>query len=164
MAEEGAADDGILAPRLGLVLVPEVGDQHRLRYAGLPVRYEWAREYRGCALVVYGHTPVPDPEWLNNTIDIDTGYVFGGRLTALRYPERELVTVPAAQVYCEPARPLNYRAAALLPAVTLNEGDLSAQQQHDDLLDIRDVTGSSSRPACCVGSRFGKKMPWPLWR
>ncbi len=108
---------------------------------GLPVRYEWAREYRGRALVVYGHTPVPDPEWLNNTIDIDTGCVFGGRLTALRYPERELVTVPAAQVYCEPVRPLNYRAAALLPAVTLNEGDLSAQQQHDDLLDIRDVMG-----------------------
>ncbi|OWP61712.1 polynucleotide kinase-phosphatase [Hymenobacter amundsenii] len=108
---------------------------------GLPVRYEWAREYRGRALVVYGHTPVPDPEWLNNTIDIDTGCVFGGRLTALRYPERELVTVPAAQVYCEPARPLNYRAAALQPEVLAGEGDLSGQQQHDDLLDIRDVTG-----------------------
>ncbi|NVO29696.1 polynucleotide kinase-phosphatase [Hymenobacter lapidiphilus] len=108
---------------------------------GLPVRYEWAREYRGRALVVYGHTPVPDAEWLNNTIDIDTGCVFGGRLTALRYPERELVTVPAAQVYCEPARPLNYRAAALQPEALAGEGDLSAQQQHDDLLDIRDVTG-----------------------
>ncbi|HEX8326223.1 MAG TPA: AAA family ATPase, partial [Hymenobacter sp.] len=77
---------------------------------GLPVRYEWAREYRGRALVAFGHTPVPDAEWLNNTIDLDTGCVFGGRLTALRYPERELVAVPAAQVYCEPARPLNYRS------------------------------------------------------
>ena len=64
---------------------------------GLPVRYNWAAEYRGAAMVVYGHTPVPEPEWLNRTINIDTGCVFGGRLTALRYPERELVSVPAAR-------------------------------------------------------------------
>ena len=62
---------------------------------GLPVRYNWAAEYRGSAMVVYGHTPVPEPEWLNGTINIDTGCVFGGKLTALRYPERELVAVPA---------------------------------------------------------------------
>ena len=72
---------------------------------GLPVRYNWAAEYRGAAMVVYGHTPVPEPEWLNRTINIDTGCVFGGKLTALRYPEREFVSVPAARTYCEPARP-----------------------------------------------------------
>jgi protein phosphatase len=53
---------------------------------GLPVRYNWASDYRGRATVVYGHTPIPEPEWLNHTINIDTGCVFGGRLTALRYP------------------------------------------------------------------------------
>jgi len=104
---------------------------------GLPVRYHWASEYRGRAMVVYGHTPVPEPEWLNNTIDIDTGCVFGGRLTALRYPERALVSVPAAQVYSEPSRPLHYNPHQ--PAGT--ESLATAQQQHDDLLDIRDVTG-----------------------
>ncbi|WP_329083975.1 polynucleotide kinase-phosphatase [Streptosporangium sp. NBC_01469] len=73
---------------------------------GLPVRYPWAREYRGRAMVVYGHTPVPEPEWINNTICLDTGVVFGGRLTALRYPEREIVSVPAERVWYEPVKPL----------------------------------------------------------
>jgi Calcineurin-like phosphoesterase len=73
---------------------------------GLPVRLPWARDYRGSATVVYGHTPVATAEWLNNTICIDTGCVFGGSLTALRYPERELVSVPAARTYFAPARPL----------------------------------------------------------
>ncbi|MBB2911813.1 putative kinase [Streptosporangium becharense] len=73
---------------------------------GLPVRYPWAREYRGRAMVVYGHTPIAEPEWINNTICLDTGAVFGGRLTALRYPERELVSVPAERVWYEPSRPL----------------------------------------------------------
>lgn len=74
---------------------------------GLPVRLNWAADYRGKAMVVYGHTAVPQPEWVNNTIDVDTGCVFGGRLTALRYPEKELVSVPAAQVYYAPAHPLS---------------------------------------------------------
>jgi protein phosphatase len=73
---------------------------------GLPVRYPWAEDYRGDAAVVYGHTPVPDATWLNRTICIDTGCVFGGQLTALRYPERELVSVDARETYWEPARPL----------------------------------------------------------
>ncbi|MCC9705071.1 polynucleotide kinase-phosphatase [Streptomyces sp. MNU76] len=73
---------------------------------GLPVRYPWAQDYRGRAAVVYGHTPVPTATWLNNTICLDTGAVFGGRLTALRWPERELVDVPAEKVWYEPARPL----------------------------------------------------------
>ncbi|MFF7712177.1 polynucleotide kinase-phosphatase [Streptomyces sp. NPDC087659] len=73
---------------------------------GLPVRYPWAEDYRGRAAVVYGHTPVPTASWVNNTICLDTGAVFGGKLTALRWPERELVDVPAEQVWYEPARPL----------------------------------------------------------
>jgi protein phosphatase len=100
---------------------------------GLPVRYNWAAEYRGKAMVVYGHTPVAEPEWLNRTINIDTGCVFGGKLTALCYPERELVSVPALRTYYESTKPF------------LKEEDgapaLTAQQQQDELLDIEDVLG-----------------------
>ncbi|MFI9773221.1 polynucleotide kinase-phosphatase [Streptomyces sp. NPDC051956] len=77
---------------------------------GLPVRYPWAEDYRGSAAVVYGHTPVPQATWLNNTICLDTGAVFGGKLTALRWPERELVDVPAERVWYEPSRPLRTEA------------------------------------------------------
>ena len=79
---------------------------------GLPVRYPWAKDYRGRAMVLYGHTPIPEPEWVNNTLCLDTGCVFGGRLTALRYPEKELVSVPAEQVWFESAKPFPRAAPA----------------------------------------------------
>ncbi len=94
---------------------------------GLPVRYRWAQDYRGSAMVVYGHTPVPEPVWLNHTICVDTGCVFGGRLTALRYPERTLVSVRARRTYYEPARPV-------APA----DGEGGAD---DGGLDLEDVMG-----------------------
>ncbi len=70
------------------------------------MRLDWAASYHGEALVVYGHTPALHPEWVNRTLCIDTGCVFGGALTALRYPEMELVSVPALKTYAEPKRPL----------------------------------------------------------
>lgn len=97
---------------------------------GLPVRYNWAKDYKGKAMVVYGHTPIPETEWLNNTLNIDTGCVFGGKLTALRYPEKVIVSVPAREVYYEPIRPFH----------PIKE-KLSAQQEFDDLLDIDIIHG-----------------------
>lgn len=70
---------------------------------GLPVRLDWAADYAGEAMIVYGHTPIPRLRWVNNTINIDTGCVFGGSLTALRYPEKELLSVPAHSAYAERA-------------------------------------------------------------
>ncbi|WP_151526787.1 polynucleotide kinase-phosphatase [Serinicoccus kebangsaanensis] len=90
---------------------------------GLPVRYPWAQEYRGEAMVVYGHTPVPEAEWVNNTICLDTGVVFGGALTALRYPERQIVSVPAEQQWYEPVRPLTPAVGDREPKV-LRIGDV----------------------------------------
>lgn len=89
---------------------------------GLPVRLEWAKDYRGRADVVFGHTPMAEAEWLNNTMCIDTGCVFGGKLTALRWPERETVSVPARRQYAVPAKSLD------------GGRSLTAQQDHDQLL------------------------------
>ncbi|MDQ6944447.1 MAG: polynucleotide kinase-phosphatase, partial [Candidatus Eremiobacteraeota bacterium] len=100
---------------------------------GLPVRFDWASEYRGNAVVVYGHTPVPRAEWVNKTICVDTGCVYGGALTALRYPELETVSVDAERVYVEPVRPLAPEPETVAPA--------TAQQSADDVLDIDDVAG-----------------------
>jgi len=100
---------------------------------GLPVRYNWAAEYRGRAMVVYGHTPVPQADWLNRTINIDTGCVFGGSLTALRYPEKELISVTARATYAQPVKPL--------PSAIGAAAVLTPQQAQDDLLDLDDVIG-----------------------
>ncbi|MFT4412477.1 bis(5'-nucleosyl)-tetraphosphatase PrpE [Fredinandcohnia humi] len=68
---------------------------------GTPERRDWAKKYTGSAWIVYGHTPVKEPRTINNTINIDTGAVFGGKLTALRYPEIETVSVPSSMPYVE---------------------------------------------------------------
>jgi protein phosphatase len=138
---------------------------------GLPVRYNWAAEYRGSAMVVYGHTPVPEPEWLNRTVNIDTGCVFGGKLTALRYPEKEFVSVPAARTYCEPARPFI--------APDQQAPRLAAQQVHDEVLDADDVLGkriittrlrgsvtireANATAALEVMSRFAANPKWLIY-
>ncbi|MGI9424664.1 MAG: metallophosphoesterase [Hyphomicrobiaceae bacterium] len=75
---------------------------------GLPVRYHWALEYGGDPAILYGHTPVPEAEWVNNTLCLDTGCVFGGQLTALRWPEREIVSVPARKAYVQRFRPFGH--------------------------------------------------------
>ncbi|GAA0940888.1 polynucleotide kinase-phosphatase [Actinocorallia libanotica] len=108
---------------------------------GLPVRYPWAGEYRGEAMVVYGHTPVPGPEWTNNTLCVDTGVVFGGRLTALRYPEKELVSVPAERVWYEPVKPF--------PAAE-KEAPEGAHRELDTLR-VTDVLGSGGVETALLG-------------
>ncbi|HEU5391977.1 MAG TPA: polynucleotide kinase-phosphatase, partial [Streptosporangiaceae bacterium] len=136
---------------------------------GLPVRYPWAADYRGRAVVVYGHTPVPAAEWLNNTLCVDTGCVFGGRLTALNYPERGTVSVPAHRVYHPPAKPF--------PAASPPGSDVGRREP--DLLDIEDVSGSRvietaylprvgvrdahAAAALEVMSRFGLDPHWLLY-
>ncbi|MER5949053.1 polynucleotide kinase-phosphatase [Streptomyces sp. NPDC001904] len=122
---------------------------------GLPVRYPWAEDYRGRAAVVYGHTPVPTATWLNNTICLDTGAVFGGRLTALRWPERELVDVPAERVWYEPARPLATEAPGGHEGRPLDLADVrgrrTVETRHGGRITVREENAAA---ALEVMSRF----------
>ncbi|MGO4889371.1 bis(5'-nucleosyl)-tetraphosphatase PrpE [Anaerobacillus sp. MEB173] len=68
---------------------------------GSPVRRDWAKNYHGKPFIVYGHTPVTLPRQVNNTMNIDTGCVFGGKLTALQYPEMETVSVSSSMPFVE---------------------------------------------------------------
>ncbi|NUL49159.1 polynucleotide kinase-phosphatase [Cellulosimicrobium funkei] len=101
---------------------------------GLPVRRPWAEAYRGKAMVLYGHVPTLEAEWVNGTMCLDTGCVFGGKLSALRYPEREVVDVPAEKVWYEPAKPLGGRETGGDPST-------AATRRDPGLLRIDDVLG-----------------------
>ncbi|MFE6761795.1 polynucleotide kinase-phosphatase [Streptomyces sp. NPDC057689] len=122
---------------------------------GLPVRYPWAEDYRGRAAVVYGHTPVPSTSWINNTICLDTGAVFGGRMTALRWPERELVDVPAEQVWYEPVKPLSTEAPGGREGRPLDLDDVQGRRivetRHMGRLAVREENAAA---ALEVMSRF----------
>ena len=109
---------------------------------GLPERLDWAREYKGKSAVVYGHTPVPRATWLNNTLNLDTGCVFGGSLTALRWPERAIVSVPARREYAESVRPIWTQNTELTP-----------QQRQDEVLDIGDYLGKR-----LIETRLGRNI------
>jgi len=95
LREECHGQDGPRARAFGLYGEP-TGQVDEL---GFPIRKDWAADYAGEALVAYGHTPVEEARWSNNTVNLDTGCVYGGKLSALRYPERELVEVPARRLY-----------------------------------------------------------------
>ncbi len=99
---------------------------------GLPVRRIWAADYRGDPYILYGHVAVRKAEWLNRTLDLDTGCVFGGSLTAMRYPEMELVTIPARRKYVGRAQSVSTHGES---------PDLTLQQRHDEILRYEDVSG-----------------------
>jgi protein phosphatase len=70
----------------------------------MPIRHDWAAERENGddgPLICYGHTPQDEIVFVNNTVNLDGGCVFGGFLAALRFPERERVTVPAERAYAQ---------------------------------------------------------------
>ena len=72
------------------------GEKHE---DGSPVRKDWALEYKGNAYIIYGHTPVKEVRKVGNTYNIDTGAVFGGKLSSLRYPELDILSVSSTMPY-----------------------------------------------------------------
>ena len=129
---------------------------------GLPVRLPWANEYRGKATVVYGHTPAPDVASINNTYCIDTGCVFGGKLTAFRYPEKETVQVDAEQEYYAPVKPLLDKRA--VENDVLNIDDVLGQKYLATRLrrSIK-INAENSAAALEVMSRFAADPHWLIY-
>ncbi|WP_086826507.1 polynucleotide kinase-phosphatase [Allokutzneria sp. NRRL B-24872] len=146
---------------------------------GLPVRYPWAVDYRGKAMVLYGHVPTPEVEWINNTMCLDTGCVFGGKLTALRYPEKEVVSVPAEKVWYEPTKPFPASTGSMLDPASGSSVDVAPARRDPDALDVTDVLGKrvvetahhgrisvseeSAAGALEVMSRFAMEPRWLLY-
>jgi polynucleotide kinase-phosphatase len=128
---------------------------------GLPVRHPWANEYRGDAAVLYGHTPVTEVAWINNTACLDTGCVFGGALSAMRYPEREVVQVQALKQYCEPGRPLQSpRGPEREPGVLSMEDISGAQFLKAEGLGTVKINEAQAAGALETMSRFAIDPRW----
>ncbi len=130
---------------------------------GLPQRVDWSRDYRGRASVVYGHTPVVASEWVNNTINIDTGCVFGGKLTALRYPERELVSVDAVKTHYEPVKPPIDRGSSERGEGILDLKDVLAGGVQTRLRGRVAIREDNSAAALEVMSRFAIDPRWLVY-
>ncbi|MCH9806651.1 MAG: polynucleotide kinase-phosphatase [Alphaproteobacteria bacterium] len=128
---------------------------------GLPVRLEWARDYRGRAAVVFGHTPTREAQWLNGTLCIDTGCVFGGTLTALRWPEKELVALPALKEYAEPARPLDTDTGAFGDGQLIYFDELIGKQRIETRFKSTIIVPEQNAAAALeITSRFGIDPRW----
>ena len=133
---------------------------------GLPVRYNWAQNYHGNTKIVYGHTPVAEPAWYNNTINLDTGCAFGGALTALRYPEDQIVSVPAVRVHYESHKPLPTIEESPKPGrqpdhfrLNLNE-TTSAQTVRTELAGTVTISPEHTAAALEIMSRFAADPRW----
>lgn len=129
---------------------------------GLPVRLDWAADYRGRATVVYGHIPQTEVQAVNGTYCIDTGCVFGGSLTAFRYPERECVSIKALHQYYEPAKPIT--KAKSEPDDMLTLGDISGKLYlNTKLMPNIFVHENNSAAALEIMSRFAADPHWLIY-
>ncbi|HUQ60936.1 polynucleotide kinase-phosphatase [Lentzea sp.] len=121
---------------------------------GLPVRLPWANDYRGAAMVLYGHVLVPEAEWVNNTMCLETGVVFGGKLTALRYPSREIVSVKAHQTWYENSSPFPPGAVERAPDVLALTDVTGLRRIETSVMGAVTIRAEQSASALEVMSRF----------
>lgn len=129
---------------------------------GFPVRLDWAADYRGRATVVYGHIAAKEVKTLNGTFCIDTGCVFGGKLTAFRYPERETMSVDALQQYYEPAKPLDVPEDDMGDMLTV--GDFNHKLHiTTELIPSIDIHENNSAAALEIMSRYAADPHWLIY-
>ncbi|GGJ19260.1 polynucleotide kinase-phosphatase [Deinococcus roseus] len=131
---------------------------------GLPIRLDWAKDYRGKARVIYGHVPVQKAQWVNNTIDLDTGCVFGGKLTALQYPELTLAEVAAHKEYCEPGTKLkNLLNAQQAADHTLRWQDFAREKFIETAVGTVRIHEANNIAALETASRFALDPRWLIF-
>ncbi len=128
---------------------------------GLPVRLDWASDYRGRATIVYGHTPSKEVQAVNGTFCIDTGCVFGGKLTAMRYPEKEFSSVDAYEQYYEPAKPLDTKEDI---GDMLTVGDFQGKMHlTTELIPSISIDENNAAAALEIMSRFAADPHWLIY-
>lgn len=131
---------------------------------GLPVRLNWAADYRGRATIVYGHIAGKEVKSLNGTYCIDTGCVFGGSLTCFRYPEREIVSVRAKRQYFEPVKPLEDQNQEDDPGDLLTIGDFNHKLHIETALyHSIDISEGNAAAALEIMSRFAADPHWLIY-
>ncbi len=64
----------------------------------------WFDVYRGRKIVIFGHWPAKAPRVARRALGLDTGCVYGGRLTAYIIELNQFVSVPARQPYVSKRR------------------------------------------------------------
>lgn len=130
---------------------------------GLPVRVDWAADYRGRATIVYGHVEGKDIRVQNNTYCIDTGCVFGGKLTAMRYPEREFVSVDALRQYYEPVKPLDEKTDEGMDDMLMASDYTKKMHIVTDLMPSIDIHEQNQAAALEVMSRYAADPHWLIY-
>ena len=130
---------------------------------GLPERIDWAADYRGRAAVVYGHIESKDIRVQNNTYCVDTGCVFGGKLTAMRYPEREFVTVDAVRQYCEPEKPLDEKNEESMDDMLMASDCTKKMHIVTKLMPSIDIYEQNQAAALEVMSRYAADPHWLIY-
>ena len=154
VAHAGLSEDMILGASKEMREFAVYGPKTPKDAEGHTTRIDWAADYRGRTAVVYGHTACDEATWLNNTICIDTAAVYGGSLTALRWPEKELVSVEAARAYAELEKPLFSRKDGR-GFLELSHADVTGKKHVETSL-ARRVTVESDQMAAAMEtlSRF----------
>ncbi|MBR4319014.1 MAG: polynucleotide kinase-phosphatase, partial [Oscillospiraceae bacterium] len=130
---------------------------------GLPVRLDWTADYRGRATIVYGHIAGKEIKSQNNTFCIDTGCVFGGKLTAYRYPEKEFAEVQALRQYYEPVKPLEEETDTNMGDM-LTVGDFNRKLHIEtELMPSIDIHENNAAAALEIMSRFAADPHWLIY-
>lgn len=130
---------------------------------GLPVRLDWASDYRGRANVIFGHVAGKEVKTVNGTVCIDTGCVFGGKLTAYRYPEKEIVSVDALEQYYEPIKSLDEDTDNSIGDM-LTVGDFNRKLHiTTELIPAIDIHENNAAAALEIMSRFAADPHWLIY-